>query len=531
MSKQSSDGPARPAPAEPVASADRMLTLFTETVEQAPVAISITDERANILYVNRAFSHITGYAPNESIGHNESMLSDKNTPKEVYQDLWQHLQDQRTWQGHLLNRHKDGGRYLANVTIAPIVDEQRRTTHYIGMHRDVTELYRLEQRVLQQKVLIETVVDSIPIAAVLFDETDRVVLDNQAYKMLCSDLGLNEPARTFIEILREEMAEDWERMKQKRTGFRNREVRFDRGGRHAPRWYACAGSWFSQDDDRIEAFFKESKQTYLLLTLTDITQQKKHAEEIRINALKALMAEEEKIQSLREALSGAIHHIRGPINLLHAATTMLARREPDEKNTALLDILDQVHRAGEQSITQLSKCIPESSPTALAPVNVNQLLHDTIVLLTERLLACGVVVDWRPTPVLPSLMGRESQLRTLFKQLVENAIEAMNQGGIDRRELRIATWPDAQLLHVCIEDTGPGIPEALRIKVFEPFFSTKNEGRPGHSGTGLSMAQEVVNQHLGMIDIDPNYREGCRIHIQFSIHHALTESRRPSAHG
>jgi len=510
---------------------DRMLSLFAETVEQAPVAISITDERANILYVNRSFSRITGYAPNESIGYNESMLSDKNTPQEVYRDLWQHLQDQRSWQGHLLNRHKDGGRYLAEVTIAPIVNEHQRTTHYIGMHRDVTEVYRLEQRVLQQKVLIETVVDSIPIAAVLFDQNDRVVLDNQAYKMLCSDLGLNEPARTFVEILREEMAEDWERMRQKRTGFRNREVRFDRGGRHSPRWYACAGSWFCLADERIEAFFQESKQTYLLLTLTDITQQKKHAEEIRINALKALMAEEEKIQSLRETLSGAIHHIRGPINLLHAATTMLARRGPDEKNGALIDILEQVHRAGEKSIAQLSRCIPESGPSALAPVNINQLLHDTIVLLTERLLACGVVVDWRPTPVLPSLMGREGQLRTLFKQLMENSIEAMNQGGIDRRELRIATWPDAQLLHVCIEDTGPGIPEALRIKVFEPFFSTKNEGRPGHSGTGLTMAQEVVNQHLGMIDIDPNYRDGCRIHMQFSIHHTQHEQRRPSAHG
>jgi nitrogen fixation negative regulator NifL len=506
------------------------LRLFLETVEQAPVAISITDLRANIVYVNQAFSRITGYAPEESLGRNESMLSDKNTPKAVYEELWSRIKSQQPWQGCLLNRHKDGRRYLADLTIAPILNDRRETTHYIGMHRDITEVYRLEQQVGRQKVLIETVVDSIPVAAVLLDEADRVVLDNRMYKALSGDLGLNEPARTFIDILRGEMAGDWERMKRQKSGFHNREIRFDRGGHHAPRWYACAGTWFSQEDDRIEAFFAENHHTYLLLTLTDITQQKKQAEEIRINALRALMAEEERIQSLRETLSGAIHHIQGPINLLNAATTLLTRRG-DRRNSALIDILEQIRTAGEQSIARMKKCVPENNVSSLAPVNLNQLLHDTIVLLTDRLLASGVIVDWKPTPVLPTLMGRENHLRTMFKQIIENAIEAMNQSGIATRELRISTWPDGQLLHVCIEDTGPGIPDELRVKVFEPFFSTKNDGRAGHSGTGLAMAQEVINQHLGLIRIDPNYREGCRVHIQFNIHNTPLARERSSAHG
>jgi len=509
---------------------DEMLNLFAETVEQAPVAISITDERANILYVNQAFSRTTGYAPNESIGRNESMLSDKKTPQAVYEELWGTLQAKKPWHGCLLNRHKNGTRYLADLTIAPILNEQGETQHYIGMHRDITEVYRLEQRVLQQKVLIETVVDSIPVAAVLLDETDRVVLDNQMYKTLCSDLGLPEPARTFIDILRVDAPEDWERMKLKKLSFRNREVRFDRGGHYTPRWYACAGSWFSQGDDRVETFFQENQHTYLLLTLTDITQQKKQAEDIRINGLKALMAEEEKIQSLRETLSGAIHHIQGPINLLNAATTLLHRRGLGQ-NRALVDILEQIRTAGEQSIERLKKCIPEKNGSAMAPVNLNQMLHETIVLLTDRLLAAGIVVDWKPTPVLPNFMGHENHLRTMFKQLFENAIEAMNQSGIVDRELRISTWPDDQLIHVCIEDTGPGIPDELRTKVFEPFFSTKNDARGGHSGTGLTMAQEVVNQHLGLIRIDPGYRDGCRMHLQFNFHKPRTSVLRQSAHG
>lgn len=507
-----------------------MNCLFSEAVKQAPVAISITDKRANILYVNQAFSEITGYAQEESIGHNESMLSDRCTPPTVYQELWQRLQDKQIWQGRLVNRHKEGARYLAEVTIAPILDDQGETSHFIGMHRDITHYYSLERQVVNQKVLIESVVDSMPMAMVLLDETDRIVLDNQMYKTLTSDLGMREPSRIFLQILRDEMGPLWDQLKTKQTAFNHRTIRFDRGGRHAPRWFECSGTWFTRGDDSVDGFFKESRHTYLLLTLNDVTQRKRQEEELRINALKAMMAEEEKIQSLRETLSAAIHHMQGPVNLLNAARTMLMRRAPEQQNPALLDILDQILLAGEQSIGQLTNCIPEATDLTMTRVNLNQLLHECIVLLTDRLLARGIVVDWKPTPVLPTLMGYENRLRAMFKQIIENAIDAMNQGG-SQRELRISSWSDKELIHVCIDDTGPGIPEHLHVKVFEPFFSTRSSGARRHSGMGLAMAQEVINQHLGLIRIDPNYKEGCRVHIQFNLHQKQTVQERPYAHG
>jgi len=505
--------------------------LFIETVRQSPIAISITDEKATIIYVNKAFTETTGYASKESIGRNESMLSDKRTPRKVYDELWGKLQEQIPWRGRLLNRHKDGHPYLAELTVSPILDLQGETTHYIGMHRDITDVYLLEQKVIDQKLLIETVVDSMPVATVLLDEADRVVLDNQAYKALGSDLGQREPLRIFLDILREEMGEEWERLKRAGKGFRNREIRYDRGGRHAPRWFACAGTWFSQGDGGVDGFFRESAHTYLLLTLDDITQQKKNEAEIRLNALKALMAEEEKMQSFRETLLGAMHHIQGPVNLLNAAKNLLERRGREQPNTALLDILEQIMSAGEESITRLKQCLPEAENTGRSPVNINQLLHETLVLLTHRLLSAGVVVDWKPTPVLPTVMGLENRLRAMLKQILENAIDAMNQSGIDKRELRISTWPDEETIHVCIEDSGPGIAENLRIKAFEPFFTTKNVGGRAHSGMGLTMAQEVINQHLGLIGFDPAYREGCRVHIQLPIQNRQSPAQRPYAHG
>ena len=82
-------------------------------------------------------------------------------------------------------------------------------------------------------------------------------------------------------------------------------------------------------------------------------------------------------------------------------------------------------------------------------------------------------------------------MRTMFKAIVDNAIEAMNTKGWRERELRVITRGHTDRVEVLIEDTGPGIPPNLRYKVFEPFFSTRMGGGK-HLGTGLSSAQQIA---------------------------------------
>jgi signal transduction histidine kinase len=85
-----------------------------------------------------------------------------------------------------------------------------------------------------------------------------------------------------------------------------------------------------------------------------------------------------------------------------------------------------------------------------------------------------------------------------------------------QRELRIRTEAEGGSVMVTIEDTGPGITPELRRKVFEPFFTTKKQsGRS--TGMGLSTVQEIVNEHAGTIEIDPNYQSGCRIQVRLPI--------------
>jgi nitrogen fixation negative regulator NifL len=491
--------------------------IFRQAVEQAALAISITDARANILYANTAFQRITGYGQDEIVGHNESILSYRVTPKLVYETLWAQIQRQRPWNGLLVNKRKDGSRYLADVTITPVVGEEGLTTHFLGMHRDVTEVHRLERQVQNQKTLIESVVDAAQVAIVLLDEKEHVLLDNQEYKKLIGDLG-KEPAAKLLAALREQMGDTYIKAYEKKRNIAAREVCIEINHRPA-RWFSCAISWFEEHDVGADAFYEPSRRHYLLLTIQDISELKRQQEALRINSLRALLSEQERIQSLRETLAGAVYQLEGPLNMLNAAAHMLERRlssqasSKDAGDGIPASALGEAIQKSREALETLRACIPNTGGEAAQQVDLNEVLSDVLKLTTGSLLGAGIVVEWLPSARPALVAGHLAQLSNLFKQLLSNAIEAVNERRGGRRELRIVCVTHRDHIEVFVEDSGPGIAEELRYKVFQPFFTTKG-AQHQHLGLGLAMAQEVVTSHSGTIDIDPGFHTGCRVRVQ-----------------
>lgn len=484
--------------------------MFLQAVEQAALAISITDEHANILYANPAFERVTGYARNEVAGQNESILSYKVTPKLVYETLWAQLKRQRPWNGLLVNRRRDGSRYLADLTITPVVGEDGRTSHYLGMHRDVTEMHRLERQVQNQKTMIESVVDAAQVAICLLDEDERVVLDNQEYKKLIGDIG-REPAATLLAALREQLGAAVVDVRARQRPLRQAEVRIDQRGR-APRWFACALSWFEEQDVSAEGFYAPRRRQYLLLTAQDIGELKHQQEAMRLNGLRALLAEQERIQGLRETLAGAIFQLEGPLNALTAAVNLLTRRR-EGGGEAVDDALEAALRDSRSALDALRACMPDQAPEAAQAINLNEVLRDVLQMSTAELLAAGVVVEWQAATQPATISGQPTRIAALFRQLLANAIEAMRDSRERERVLRVRVTPLPDHVETVVEDTGPGVPPAQRYKVFEPFFTSKGAGHR-HLGLGLAMAQETVAAHGGIIDIDPDYTSGCRVRVQ-----------------
>lgn len=491
--------------------------LFYEAVEQSSIAISITDPGANILYTNKAFERVTGYSAGDVIGKNESILSYKTTPKLIYETLWGRLSQQKPWSGTLINSRKDGTRYLADLTIAPVLNASGVTTHFLGIHRDVTEVHQLEQKVFNQKKVIESVVDAAPVVFALLDSEEKVVLDNMEYKKLASDMNEMEPANYFIEAFKESMGEQFQNLLRKGQGNYKMEISFDPGGTALPRCFECSITWLTEKDGSADTFYETTRQIYMLLVANEITELKKQQEEVRMNALRALLAEEEMVQSVREALNGAVFQLQGPVNLISAVSSMLERKSDKEgENSAILTALKQALTAGHQAINTLQGCIPEAIDEPFELINLNRLVREVMTILTERMLKQGVVIEWNPAPMLPSILGKEQRLLSMIKQLIDNAIDELEECKPGEGVINIRTELNDKVINIIVEDNGSGIQDNLHRKVFEPFYTSKS-WRSGKTGMGLSMVQDVVNEHSGSIKIDKKFQAGCRMIVQLPI--------------
>ncbi|MEZ5588157.1 MAG: nitrogen fixation negative regulator NifL [Sedimenticolaceae bacterium] len=485
--------------------------LFLETVEQAPVAISITDPSARILYANVAFEKLAGYSREELLGMNQSMLSSKSTPIDVYRGLWETITDNRVWRGKLVNKRKNGDEYLAELSISPVLNRAGEIAYFLGMHGDVTKVHALEQRLVFQKSLTEAALDAAPMLVAMIGGDGKVLLDNHAYKALLGDLRGAEPVELFLDALQQQIGFDLQDVCEVGQGFTNVDIRLDCPGNHQPRWFSCSGVRIASFDGDARSYFgqQDSVRCCLLLIANEVTGSRKRINDARMNMIRANMAEQQMVQTMREAISASIFKMQAPINIIKAALSMSSGGD----FAGMRPVLQQALETGEEAVESLYNALPDSHAEESAKVNLNELLHEVLSISTDKLLAAGVVVDWRATPVLPGLTGRPNMLRALIKYLVDNAVQALNESGRDFREMRLETSEDHGDLVIAVMDNGPGIPDADMLKVFEPFFCGWEQPRD-HAGMGLTLAQEVAISHGGSIEIDRSFVGGCRVFVR-----------------
>ena len=199
------------------------LRKLSQTVEQSPNVILITDLNANIEYVNAAFVKTTGYSLDEVIGKNPRLLKSGKTPRTTYVDMWACLNSGESWHGELINKRKDGAEYIESVYISPMREDTGQITHYLGIKEDVTERKHAEERIqylanfdaltgLPNRIqLAEHLKYALSLAkrsngylALMFIDLDRFKDINDTLGHSVGDAFLVEVARRFQSVLREE---------------------------------------------------------------------------------------------------------------------------------------------------------------------------------------------------------------------------------------------------------------------------------------------------------------------------------------
>ena len=121
------------------------LLRLRRSVDNSFASIVITDKGGNIVYVNPAFSKITGYTLEEAIGKNTRVLKSGVHPSEFYKEMWRVLVRGKTWKGEICNRKKDGTLFWEQATISPVTDKNGSLTNYVAVKDDITERKELER--------------------------------------------------------------------------------------------------------------------------------------------------------------------------------------------------------------------------------------------------------------------------------------------------------------------------------------------------------------------------------------------------
>lgn len=222
----------------------------------------------------------------------------------------------------------------------------------------------------------------------------------------------------------------------------------------------------------------------------------------------------EKMALVGKLAAGTAHSIRNPLTSVKMRLFSLNRSldlSPTQKED--LDVISQEIRHIDtilQNFLEFSRPpklkIQEASPSEVVDLAVQLMQH--------RLESYNVAVRLHRHEVLPRISLDPEQLKEVFVNLIVNACEAMQGGGlIDIYEVTAFDDRLGRVVRIRLTDDGPGMSEAVQAKVFQPFYTTKEEG----TGLGLSIAARIVEEHGGRIDLSSTEGEGSAFTITLPI--------------
>jgi signal transduction histidine kinase len=236
----------------------------------------------------------------------------------------------------------------------------------------------------------------------------------------------------------------------------------------------------------------------------------------RLQAVNALLEKEVRelcqMASLGELSAEIVHDLNNPMSVLCGYVTLLEDcldREPNSRSEESREVLDTMKEQIDRcvSLTRRFLDYARSSRQAWDRENINEVLQDTFFVLQARMRLLKVDLRTALAADLPETWIQPTPLQQVFFNLTTNALDALAEGPPPRC-LTVSTrlypgGPGGALpgdaIEIVFQDSGSGIPEAIRERIFAPFFSTKPKGKG--SGLGLSICKRIVEEHGGTISL------------------------------
>ena len=363
---------------------------------------------------------------------------------------------------------------------------------------DSTNLAILVQRLARERGLFEMLSDTIDEGVIVIDDAGTVEYANRA-GMRMIGLRPNETGTAVLWKLVPDLGRPLNFLQSGGDGLAPNIAR------DAEIFYP-EHRWLRLQISRISLQNSDSAPARFVVILRDITADRQSTEE---------MIESERVNSIFTLAASVAHEIGNPLNSMKIHLELIRRKleklAVPEKSAATLSnsvnvCLEEISRLDDILKNFLGAIRPQKP--SLVKINLVEVVIDVLgvqkIELENRNIRCSMTQRCKELPVV---LGDVSQLKQLVFNVTKNAMEAMQDGGA----ISIEADSDDAFVYLRVRDTGCGISRDDISKIYEPFFTTKNNGH----GLGMMIVMRIMREHGGQVGIDSDPGKGTTVTLQF----------------
>ena len=383
------------------------------------------------------------------------------------------------------------------------------SAHATAEH-STAQLSDLNQTLQARRTELETIIETIPSGVVTLSADRHIVLANRAFSEMLDPGG----QRRFIgldlaAVLPPDIVDTLDHLLRRahRMGSASAEMEMhsSTGTLHLAATVAILEGPTSGDHDQLRLEHSARQHLGYVLVLEDATE----------------LLRAQKQSAWKEVARRVAHEIKNPLTPI-ALNAELIRRHINRLSTFLSDRgLESpsppvIHRSTEvisssvetmRSLVDQFSALAEFPAARPHPADLNTIVENSLALFAGRLGTIRVRRSLAPN--LPLVLADPESLKRALSNLIDNAAEAMQDSLL--RELHISTRPlTSGMIELSIADTGPGLTDDMRERLFLPYFSTKQRG----TGLGLSIAAKILQEHHGSIRAEKNLPVGARFILE-----------------
>jgi two-component system NtrC family sensor kinase len=250
----------------------------------------------------------------------------------------------------------------------------------------------------------------------------------------------------------------------------------------------------------------------------DLRERLKMERELR--EIQQALLQSEKLAAMGRLTSQIAHELNNPIyGIMNTLELLKTEIPPESKRRRILELsLSEIQRLSEMLRNMLSFSKPEEEKRR--PVKIDELIEGILLVMEKQMKESNIQVEASFDSDIPEVMASTNQMRQVTLNILKNAKEAMPKGGT----LTVRTAREGNKVLITTQDTGIGIPEEIRDKIFEAFFTTKQKVKG--VGLGLSVCYGIIKDHGGEIRVESEEGKGTTFTISLPIESSVPDSKK-----